>query len=215
MASTRSRSAGAGRQHAAHGRDPGRQAAAHGQVDGHDLVRGQAQDVDHVGAFQHRHGTGLARLLGHFLHVRQRQVPQRRGGQVGVAQLQDARREREPAVLDGDVAQVLQRQQDARAGARQAGHGRDFGQRHLRAVGAERPDHGQAAREGLHVAVAGLLGVLLGHRSAATYENPGDDAVPARLDARVGPMKRCSSEERMFYRRTNYDMPPMSEHHDL
>jgi hypothetical protein len=166
-------------QHAAHRRHPGRQAAAHGQVDGHDLVRGQTQDVDDVGAFQHRHRARLARLLGHFFHVGQRQVPQRRARQVGVAQLKDARGQRELAVLDRDVAQVLQRQQDAaRAGAGQAGHGRDLGQRHLGTIRAERPDHGQAARKRLNVAVAGLLGCLLGHPSTARKNvaaagNPG------------------------------------------
>ncbi|MNI73731.1 hypothetical protein D3C73_1297580 [compost metagenome] len=107
---------------------------------------------------------------------------------------------------------MFQGQQDAaRAGTGQPGNGGYFGQRHLRTAGAERPDHRQAAREGLHVAVTGLLGVELGHpvgpKSKKLAAGEPFVAVAGNAKRWRNVMRRlaltlCGPHETMFFSRT-------------
>ena len=110
-----------GQQQAAHRRAVGRQARAHAQADAHDLVRRHAHHVDDVGGVQHRGRARLLHLLHQRFHHRLGAVPDRHRREVGKAQVEDARRQREELAVALHIAQRLQREQDAaRAGAREA-----------------------------------------------------------------------------------------------
>jgi hypothetical protein len=82
------------------------------------------------------------------LEVRLGDLGQRLAGEVRVAELEDARSQRELLAVGADVAEVGQREQEAaRGGAREAGAAGDVAQRELGVVGTERADDGEAALE--------------------------------------------------------------------
>ncbi len=146
-------------QHAPHRRAIGRQPAADGQVDRHDLACRHAQHVDDLGAVEHGDRAAFMHRLRERLHDRLGQVPERHRGQVGEAEIEDLGREPELAAIGLHIAQPHQREQDTpRAGPREAAGLGDLGQRLGGVAGVERADHGQPACEGLHIAVARLLG---------------------------------------------------------
>ncbi|CAM2137905.1 hypothetical protein PT2222_100021 [Paraburkholderia tropica] len=148
-----------GQQHAAHRRAIGGQAAADREVDRHDLVRGHAQHVDDFGAVEHRRRAAFVDRGREFFHDRLGQIPERHRREVREAEVENLGREPEQPAFGLDVAERLQREQDAaRARAREAGGGGDVGERLLGVRGVERPDHGESARERLHVGVARLFG---------------------------------------------------------
>src|SRR2546427_37403 len=94
------------------------------------------------------------------------EIPDRGGAEVGKAQFHDARGELEQLAVTLHIAQRLQRQQDAPGpGAREPRARRHLAERLRRRLGAERADHAQAARKGLHIAVAGA-------RRAALFFGP-------------------------------------------
>jgi hypothetical protein len=96
------------------------------------------------------------RLRRQRLHGWLGQIPDGHGRQIGKAQIQNARRQPKSPPVAADVAQRLQREQDAPgAGAGQAAARGYFSERLLGRCGAEAGDDLQAPRKGLHVAVAG------------------------------------------------------------
>ena len=92
------------------------------------------------------------------LHVRAGDVPQPLRPDVGDAELEHPRRERERAAVGPDVAQLRQRQQDP-AGRRpgQPRRGGDLGERRRRAAGPERGDHLEPAGQRLDEVGSGAL----------------------------------------------------------
>ena len=148
----RARSSGsAGQQDAAHRGRVGREAGADVDRDAHDRGswgrgrrrrsrRRRARDTE----------RRLAHLGGEPLEVRLGDLGQRQAGQVRVAELEHARREREVLAVGAHVAEVGQREQEAAGGgAGEAGAAGDVGQRQLGVVGAEGADHRQPALERL------------------------------------------------------------------
>ena len=85
------------------------------------------------------------------LHERLRDVGDVDGRQVGEAQIEDARRQREVRSVVHDVAELLERQEVAAGhGAREIGAAGDVGNREAApAVGGERLDDGKAALQPL------------------------------------------------------------------
>ena len=99
---------------------------------------GTRADVDHVGEVERGRRAGLAGLLDELLHQRLGDLPEVQRGQVGPAQVQDARREGEEAAVGADVAELLEREQDPpsrRAG--DAGVPGDVGEREGGALARE------------------------------------------------------------------------------
>ena len=120
-----------GQQHLAQrglqGREPG--ADLHGQR--HDLGHGDPGDVDDVGAVELGDRAGLAGPRGQPLQVRAGHLPQPHRADVGHAQLEHPRGEREAGAVGAHVAQLLQGEQDPPGGrAGQPGRGGHLGQRH-------------------------------------------------------------------------------------
>lgn len=156
-----------GQQHAAHRRTVRGQPAADRQIDRHDLVRRHAQHVDDLGAIEHGGRTAFVDARGQLFHHGLREIPERHRRQIGEAEFENLRREPEQPAVGLDVAERLQREQDAaRARAREAGGRRDFGQRLLGTLRIERADHREAARKRLDVGIAGFLNVFGGHEQS-------------------------------------------------
>ncbi len=152
-------------QDPAHRGRVGREAGADVDRDAHDPAGGDAADVDDVVAVEHGHRARFADLGGEPLEVRLGDLGQAQAREVRVAELEDARGQRELLAVGADVAEVGQREQEAaRGGAREAGAAGDVAQRELGVVGAERADDGEAALERLDEVVAPV-----GHSSSVLW----------------------------------------------
>ena len=148
-----------------------RQPRSDDQVDAHDALGGDPRDVDGIVAVQHRDRARLAQRVDDALHERLRDVGDVDGRQVGEAQIEDARRQREVRSVVHDVAELLQRQEVAAGhGARETGAAGDVGDREAApAVGGERLDDGEAALQPLdELALARVVLVRSRGRGVAT-----------------------------------------------
>ena len=111
--------------HAAERGVEGRQAAADRQRRRHDAARRDARHIDDLGALQDRAGAGFAEPLAQLFHQRQRAVDPVLRREIGEAEFEDARRQRERAAVLHDIAERGQRAQHAPRGrARQIGDAR-------------------------------------------------------------------------------------------
>ena len=96
-------------------------------------------------------------MVRQLFHVREGDIGDRHGAQVGVADVERARAKAEPAPFAAYVAELLERQQDAPGGrSGEAGAARDVAEGELRRLARERGEHGEAALQRLHVIGPGL-----------------------------------------------------------
>src|SRR5262249_53694128 len=115
-----------------------------------DLGYRYARDVHDVAAVELCHGRRLAGLAYQIVHVRTGKVPQAERADVSHAEVEHAGREPKAAVRGADIAKLLEGEQDATDGGPGETGGRgDLGERHAWAVGVERTNHVEAARERL------------------------------------------------------------------
>ena len=120
--------------------------------DGHDARHRHAGDVHHVLVVEDRDRRRLADRGDQPLEVRLGDLGQRDAREVGVAQLEHPRAEREAAVVCMHVAEIREREQKApRRGPCQPGLGCHLGERELGPLGAEGADYPQPAVERLDV----------------------------------------------------------------
>jgi hypothetical protein len=126
----------------------GGQARADAERDGHDPAGGDARHVDDVGEVQRGRGARLAGLLDEVLHKRLRDLPEVQRGQVRPPEREHARGQREPPAVGPDVAEALEREQDAaRRRAGRSGEARDLAQRGRGVLPGEHLQHRQTPLE--------------------------------------------------------------------
>ncbi len=152
-----------------------RQPRADGDGRRHDPVRRRhARDIDDLAALQDRRRAGFLERVAELLHQRLGAVDPRLGREIGEAELEDARREREAA---GRSARHSRGSASVRSTRRAAARDRPvdlgrLGQRHRRVLLAERAEDGEALGERRHeflvAAPAPLAGAVDGTRPAAT-----------------------------------------------
>ena len=141
----------AGEQDAAHARRVGRQPRSdrHGHV--HDARRRYAGHAQRLVAVEHGHRAELVGRLHQLLQVRAGDVGQRQPRAIAVPEVEQLGREREPAPVAAQVAELLEREQCAPgARARHPDRPRDLGEREPAARMPERGDDGQPALDGAH-----------------------------------------------------------------
>ncbi len=128
-------------------RDRGQSEANLG-ADWDDALGRGVRDHHDVLTVQHRRGAGLVDLLGQPLERRLEDVGDRIRQEVGAREVEDARCQSKKAIVHLGVAELHQRMECApHRGARQLDELRHIAQRELPAVGVERLEHPQAARE--------------------------------------------------------------------
>ena len=106
-----------GKEDPTHRRGVGGKARADGDGDRHDPPpRRDTGDVHDALAVEHRHRRRLLHRGDERLHVRHRHLRQAHRGQVGEAEVEDARAQRELAAVVVHVAELDEREQEATSG---------------------------------------------------------------------------------------------------
>ena len=133
-------------QHPPHRRGVGGEPGSHRDRDGHDALGGHAGHVDDLVTIENRDRRGLMQPGDEFLQVRRGHLRQRQPGQVGIAELEHPRPQRELPAVVADVTELDQGQQEpARRRPGQARRLGDLAQAQPLSVRPERPDHRQPA----------------------------------------------------------------------
>ena len=150
-----------GEQHPAHRGRVGREPGADRDRHCHDPLGRHPGHVDDVVTVEHRDRRRLAHPGDKLLQVRRGHLGHGQARQVGVAELQHARAQRELPAVIAHIAELHQRQQEPssrRPG--QPGRPGDLAEAQPFPVRAEGPDHRQPAIQGLdEVTVPGLAAV--------------------------------------------------------
>ena len=152
-------------------------------------------------AVEHRDRRRLAHLGDKFLQVRRCNLRHAEAGQVGVAEFQHARPERELPAVVAHVAELDQGEQEpARRRPRQAGGPGDLAEAEPLSVRSECLDHRQPAIEGLHeVAVPSLAATRpRGHgrrrQPPAAQRQPGVFALARGSCHRTHASAKCTGQ---------------------